>query len=667
MQLFLGLLAVLLSGFTRANRTIYVGTGDSVTLSCNVTPYDWPLWDGPRIPRMNEDSLVTYSDRFFINPNLPNAHKLKITENISTGKYDLQISNASLNEEGLYRCSDLTTWKLPKENYVQLKIKVPPRNISINDADTGVLHGTENHFLVLRCSVNSGVPKETIMWFNNSLLLGIGGPGTFELNIIPQKYDHGRFYTCIINSSALINFLQQTVKLDIKYKPYVTVRKAKDYIRINKAQNLSVSCLVDSNPVITRIFWERNSTVYHVSTGKSTLSLNLFNVSRVDSGTYVCRAANAIGESYDSIEIIVQYPPSIEIKIDMDKKVLQCNPNGEPQNYTFYPWIHQSEFGDIIRCLKNTETINLQVSDDTLNVYQYNGIYICRAGNGVANTNATEIQSGQAFVRQNDKPVFVSQNEHRQYGIPGTKIDLSVFVYSYPKFNNLKVTTRGLFSIEYNYIDIENATVIDRFHSNDFRMNGFKITLQGFIIEANDFTSYKFWITNSVGNANFTVDLIDAEKQSGRPLNIYWQIASSFIGVLLLGIACTIFRGFYHKQRRKHARRQVHQEVHYDEIELADNNPASQTQRNNHPVDTDSVIVQEPESRNSASENPGEAYNSEENSSRSVSVARELHDYENSYQPLDLDNSEKHLYDETQVLCSNDIVSTESTYVNTVL
>lgn len=115
-------------------------------------------------------------------------------------------------------------------------------------------------------------------------------------------------------------------------------------------------------------------------------------------------------------------------------------------------------------------------------------------------------------INISDKPVFVSRNEHKQYGITGTEIDIRVFVYSYPEFNNLKVKTRGFFSIEYNKIDIENATVFDKIYSNEFRMNGFKVTLHGFIIEANDFTSYTFWVENSVGDANFTVDLIDIGK-----------------------------------------------------------------------------------------------------------------------------------------------------------
>ncbi|CAG2191124.1 CADM1 [Mytilus edulis] len=415
--------------------------------------------------RVNTDGFITYSDRYEINQNLPNAENLIIIGNVSTGKYDLQIFNTSFNEEGLYRCSEFTNEAQPLQSFVELKIKVPPRNITINDANTGILHGTENHPLVLNCSIIGGNSNETIMWFNDSLLLGRGGPGTFELDFIPQKYDHGRIYTCIVNSSAL-------------------------RISLKKMSN-------------------------------STLRVN--------------------------------------------------------------------------------------------------------------------------------KPVFESQNEHVQNGISGMEIDIRVSVYSYPMINKVNVKTSEFSSIEDDYIDVENATDIDGTYSKYFPVNAFIITLHGFIIEENDFTSYKFWISNSLGDANYTVKLVDGEKQSSRSLNIYWQIPSSFFGGLLIGIACFVIWVIYHNKK------------------LADNNPSSPTHRYYRPVDVEIVIAQPAESENNGSENPDEANSSDEISRGSVSVPRELHDYENSYQPLELDNSEKHLYDETQVLCSTNIVSTGNTYVNTVL
>lgn len=93
-----------------------------------------------------------------------------------------------------------------------------PSNINIQNAHTGVLKGKENHALVLRCTVNSGIPKESIIWYKGSSLLGIGGPGNYGLEFVPKRSDHESICTCIVNSSALKIPLNQSITLDIKCK-----------------------------------------------------------------------------------------------------------------------------------------------------------------------------------------------------------------------------------------------------------------------------------------------------------------------------------------------------------------------------------------------------------------------------------------------------------------
>lgn len=95
-------------------------------------------------------------------------------------------------------------------------LTVAPWNITIHNAPTGVLQGKENHQLVINCSVNSGIPNESIMWFKGSTLLAIGGPGNYALEIVPNRSYHENTYTCVVNSSALKTSLNQSVKLDIK-------------------------------------------------------------------------------------------------------------------------------------------------------------------------------------------------------------------------------------------------------------------------------------------------------------------------------------------------------------------------------------------------------------------------------------------------------------------
>lgn len=96
----------------------------------------------------------------------------------------------------------------------------PPWNITVQNANTGVLQGEENRSLVLNCSVKKNSPKALIMWYNGSSLLGLGGPSwTYSVfKIIPQRYDHNKSYTCVVKSSKFRTALHKSIILDIQCK-----------------------------------------------------------------------------------------------------------------------------------------------------------------------------------------------------------------------------------------------------------------------------------------------------------------------------------------------------------------------------------------------------------------------------------------------------------------
>lgn len=56
-----------------------------------------------------------------IDQSLPNAHRLKIIGKISLGEYNLHISNATVEDEGAYRCSIVD--EAAKQTHVILQMK----------------------------------------------------------------------------------------------------------------------------------------------------------------------------------------------------------------------------------------------------------------------------------------------------------------------------------------------------------------------------------------------------------------------------------------------------------------------------------------------------------------------------------------------------------------
>lgn len=74
-------------------------------------------------------------------------------------------------------------------------------------------------------------------------------------------------------------------------------------------------------------------------------------------------------------------------------RVVTCIAIGNPSNYAYYPWKHLSLNGKLIREITgNDGGILVLPVTSTEDRYQDNGIYVCKADNGV-----TE-QSGYGYV-----------------------------------------------------------------------------------------------------------------------------------------------------------------------------------------------------------------------------------------------------------------------------
>ncbi|CAG2245022.1 unnamed protein product [Mytilus edulis] len=297
-RLFMFLIAIIQG---RSETIVYVDRGQSVILFCNITPSSWPTWDGPG---KHGSNFSTYADKSNINSQLSNAHKIEIKGNISAGEYNLKLNNISSEEEGFYRCTEFVNEGTPLETTtVILLIKEAPWNITINNSNNRVLKAEENRTLVLFCNVNYA-SMESIMWFNGSILLGVGGPMVFLFEIIPQRYDHNKTFTCAVNSSKVRPASNKSIMLDIQYKPVVTLN-IDQIIRIQEGQNFTLSCIVDSNPAATRVYFEKDG--FSIDVSNLTNSLNLFNIRREQTGTYGCKAENVIGKGYTDVKLIVQW------------------------------------------------------------------------------------------------------------------------------------------------------------------------------------------------------------------------------------------------------------------------------------------------------------------------------------------------------------------------
>lgn len=99
--------------------------------------------------------------------------------------------------------------------------------------------------------------------------------------------------------------------------------------------------------------------------------------------------------------------PVIEISKTITESIIKftCYPSGEPSHYSFANWEHHSEFNEFIRSIKGSADGILTILRSSYNV-MFNGndgIYTCKASNGIADANGESYQSGSIIFQNAGK------------------------------------------------------------------------------------------------------------------------------------------------------------------------------------------------------------------------------------------------------------------------
>lgn len=96
-------------------------------------------------------------------------------------------------------------------------------------------------------------------------------------------------------------------------------------------------------------------------------------------------------------------PPKVIVKYTLEHDYIkfECNAYGEPKNYTFLPWEHQSKYHEHIRylignrrgtlCVQRTKNLPQKQFED-------NGYYICRVSNGIPVAGRNKTQEGKVDI-----------------------------------------------------------------------------------------------------------------------------------------------------------------------------------------------------------------------------------------------------------------------------
>ncbi|XP_071482111.1 MAM domain-containing glycosylphosphatidylinositol anchor protein 1-like [Diadema antillarum] len=235
---------------------------------------------------------------------------------------------------------------------------------------------------------------------------------SFDLRLISVQRSDEDMYTCTINTSPSPTELNFT--LNVSYPALVSrilpdqapfrLPAEPNKVFFNESSNATLTCRSNGSPRPTVTWWKkdrptRNSRVSSLvrAIGEN---LTFVNISRDQSGVYVCDAENGITgrDPPDSraVEVVVQYPPEVTPTFT-DKRVgpgkyilLQCDVSAVPPA-SFY-WMK-----DYVNATQDSQVLQNRLVIISLNPRRDYGNYTCVASNGLGTANATIEISGRPY------------------------------------------------------------------------------------------------------------------------------------------------------------------------------------------------------------------------------------------------------------------------------
>ncbi|XP_014667592.1 PREDICTED: protein turtle-like isoform X2 [Priapulus caudatus] len=267
-----------------------------------------------------------------------------ITEDVTTGQFDLTISDASYESENTdficqaqyngnnyQKSATVTVLRKPKQPTISA---VP--SFSVNE-------GTD---VALRCESYDGSPPPNIVWtkYDGTEVEGeyvagkfsnVGqGPTSKTIQVNASRADNGQSYICTVWNKVNANDpLQETSPpFTVQYRPDVVMKPDYDPLKLELgSRDAALTCDVDANPSSVSRTWYHDGNTLNYN-GES-YALNP--VQKEMAGIYKCLATNNIGSGFDQLEVQVLYGPILTVDervsaLESTTVTLTCNFDANP-------------------------------------------------------------------------------------------------------------------------------------------------------------------------------------------------------------------------------------------------------------------------------------------------------------------------------------------------
>ncbi|XP_065564394.1 B-cell receptor CD22-like isoform X2 [Artemia franciscana] len=198
-----------------------------------------------------------------------------------------------------------------------IDILLPPASTKILTSRKPLSAGKEYEFV---CQSSGSNPPATISWWkgesqlDNAIVKEENGQTVSRMKFVPSWEDDGKNIECrASNMSMEDETLEDILELSVYYCPILNIVIQQDGFKLVEGSEVRIECQVQANPPLTAVSWLKDDEVVrphweHIQMDEFALTFK--NITRSDTGQYVCVGRNQEGESTSSpYNLQVMYEP----------------------------------------------------------------------------------------------------------------------------------------------------------------------------------------------------------------------------------------------------------------------------------------------------------------------------------------------------------------------
>ncbi|XP_041959447.1 B-cell receptor CD22-like [Alosa sapidissima] len=378
---------------------------------------------------------------------------------LKSGKENtLTFSRISSEDSGEYLCRAANMIGKQDSPTMLIKVSYRPKNTRVLSNPSGEI--TEGTRVTLTCMSEADPPVHTYTWIKKrgAVELKSGKENTLTFRNVRSE-DSGEYLCRAANMIGKQD--SPTMLIKVSYRPKNTRVLSNPSGEITEGTRVTLTCMSEADPPVHTYTWIKKRGAVELKSGKEN-TLTFRNVRSEDSGEYLCRAANRIGQQ-DSPAVSVQvlYPPKSTIIVshpsgeitEGTRVTLTCMSEADPPVHT-YTWIKKRGAVELKSGKENTLTFSRISSEDS-------GEYLCRAANMIGKQDSPTMLIKVSYRPKNTRVVSAPSGEITE----GTRVTLTCMSEAAPPVHTYTwIKKRGAVELKSGK---ENTLTFSRISSED--------------------------------------------------------------------------------------------------------------------------------------------------------------------------------------------------------